>query len=63
MFSKNADLHESFLTNCFSFSNHGPRGSDGVTIWKSIFTTVYIGGEILKMFDRLTDLLANFNKI
>jgi hypothetical protein len=44
---KNTDLHESFLTECyFSFSKSWSSGIAGATIWKSIFTSVYIGKNI-----------------
>jgi hypothetical protein len=60
---KNTDLHESFLTVVLVSQNHGPRGSDGATIWKSIFTSVYNGKKYLRIFDRLTNQLASFNQI
>jgi hypothetical protein len=32
----------------YVYTNHGPRGSDGPTMGKTIFTSVYIGKNLLK---------------
>jgi hypothetical protein len=34
--------------------NHDPRGSGRATIGKTVFTSVYIGKNILKIFSRTT---------
>jgi hypothetical protein len=39
----------SYLVQIQVSTNHGPRGSDGATMGKTIFTYVYIG-EPLKIF-------------
>jgi hypothetical protein len=36
-------------------TNHGPRGSGGATMGKTIFTRVYIGGKSVKIFSRTSE--------